>query len=755
MWNRFDIDREKLNLYDNPNFEEGSGITNRQELVSGVREYIERYKNESNTIIKARAIEYVCDNAAIEVNPIDWFGINFFGWFTWPKADKVYKELGVGEPYSALKPLRFLVENWICKVPRPAEYKEAEHLYRECGLGNIAYDYDHSVPDWDSVVGLGFKGILERARKNRALYESNGTLTKEKEDFYNGIEIAYSAVIRMYERVVVCAEKHINDDEKMPVMIKALKTVINGAPETFYEFLLLIYLYQMVQEHIDCVQVRSLGNIDVDGYKYYKNDIEKGTLTKEKAIELLRYFYEKFTNQAHKFGQPLYFGGDDDNGESLINELSYTMIEAYDRSCIVNPKLFIKVSTKTPDKFLKTVLDMMRRGNNSVVFVNEDLGAEIMRKLGKDEADTKRLIATGCNNFISRGNECTVEHIYVNLVKAVEFAFNNGVDPILKEKIGCNTGDVSDFKTFEDFKSAYLKQAEFCLNKAFVMADFIDENLFYFNPTPIYSGAISDCAKSGKDVANGGIKYANTTMFLSCHATVADSLYMVKKYVYDLKKYTIEEVKNALLANFEGYEEMYETFKNDPEKYGNDYNSVDSIFTEVTEHMGNLVNGRKNKRGGMFVANGESIINAHNWANLCGATPDGRKRGDLLSKNMSASTYMDKKGITAHIKSVTKIDATTYPYGCPFDYLLHPSATQGEEGLNAWLGLLRTFNKRGGFGFQGSVQDSKTLKDAQAHPEKYPNLQVRISGWSWYFTKMEKKYQDEFIRRAEVMESVM
>ncbi len=150
--------------------------------------------------------------------------------------------------------------------------------------------------------------------------------------------------------------------------------------------------------------------------------------------------------------------------------------------------------------------------------------------------------------------------------------------------------------------------------------------------------------------------------------------------------------------------------------------------------------------------NGESIWFAEKFGALCGATPDGRHKGDVLSKNMGESMGMAKKGITALIKSVTKIDATNYAYGAPFDYILHPSATSGDDGLEAMLGLLRTFMARGGYGMQGNVLDSKTLRDAQKHPENYENLQVRICGWNWYFNKMEKLYQDEFIKRTESIE---
>ena len=241
-------------------------------------------------------------------------------------------------------------------------------------------------------------------------------------------------------------------------------------------------------------------------------------------------------------------------------------------------------------------------------------------------------------------------------------------------------------------------------------------------------------------------------MFLSCHATAADALMMVQKHVYDLGTCSIEQMRDGIMANWEGYESLRETLRNDTEKFGNNIDSVDTLACELLNHFTSIVTSRRNKRGGHFVVNGESIWFSHIWADKCGATPDGRARGDLLSKNMSASIGQDRRGITAHIQSVTKIDATNLAYGCPFDYMLHPTAVKGEDGLDAMLGLLRTFMKRGGYGFQGNVHDSKTLKDAQIHPENHRGLQVRISGWSWYFTRMEKNYQDEFIRRAEFEE---
>lgn len=746
LWNQFDKVRSNLNLYDNPNFEPESGIADRDEIVDGVKRLMDKMKDQPHPIVKAKAIEYVLDNAAIEVNPSDWFGLNFCGWLTQKAADNAEKYPGMK------KPLGVLNTQWLSELETTPEFDEATKDIAETGAGIFWADYDHSVPDWDSVIGLGIKGLLKRAEYYHKEKISNGTLTEKQDVYYKSIFITYNAMIRICNRFLECAKKHESHNEKMPLMIECLDVVTNSTPKTLYQYLMLIYIYHLMQEYVDIIQVRTLGNLDVDGYPFYKADVENGRLTPENAEELFRFFFEKYTNQGHIHAQPLYFGGFDENGDSLINELSYIMLTAYDKSCIVNPKLFVKVMPNTPDKFLKKALEMIRRGRNCIVFINEELGCEISRKLGRTEEETRRLVGTGCNNFASRGKETTPEHMYVNLAKGIELVFTNGKDPLTGAAIGCETGDVADFETFEDFKNAYVKQTEHLIKKAFVISDFYDSHLLDINPAPMYSATMPDSVKCGRDAYQDGVKYNNTVMFLSCHATAADSLMMVKKHVYDLKTTTITELKNAVLNNWEGYEDLREIMISDPEKFGNNIDSVDTLAVEMLDHFTTMVTSRKNVRGGHFVVNGESIWFSHFWADKCGATPDGRIRGDLLSKNMSASIGQDRKGITALIQSVTKIDATKLAYGCPFDYMLHPSAVKGEDGLDAMLGLLRTFMKRGGYGFQGNVQDAATLRDAQIHPENYQNLQVRISGWSWFFTQMEKEFQDEFIYRAELEE---
>ena len=766
LWHRFDLDRKKLNLYDNPHFEPGSGIRSRDAIVFEITRMLDEMSGQPHPIIKARAFAFALDHAAIEVNPIDWFGWNICGWLT-PKGEEklrkqheafldVHANSTVSDDDAVhtvmvhRSPLAPLNVRWCAEIQPTPEFEAAAANIAETGAGIFWPDYDHSVPDWASVERLGFPGLLARAKRIHQEKAEQGGLTEQQEIYYQSVEIEYEALVRLMFRFLDVARRHVQDDEKMPIMIECFEALSQGAPRTTYQVLALIYFQHLIQQYFDEIQVRSLGNLDVDLWPYYANDLAEGLLNREQCKELFRYFFEKYTNQGHIHAQPISFGGYDKEGHSLINDLSFIMLEAYDESRLVNPKLILKVMPNTPDAFLRKALDMIRHGVSTIVFINEELAYRTSLKMGRTEEEARNLVGTGCNNFATRGHETVPEHMYVNLAKGVELAFNNGVDPLSGSYIGCETGSVANMRTFEEFKAAYIQQVECLINKAFIISDFYDSHLLDYNPAPMYSGTMPESLACGRDAYHDGVKYNNTVMFLSCHATAADSLMMVKKYVFDKKLVTLEALRDILNNNWQGHEDLRIQMLDDPEKFGNDLDEVDALATSLLAHFSQMVVSRRNVRGGHFVVNGESIWFSHRFGAKCGATPDGRMAGDLLSKNMSAAMGQDRNGITALIHSVTKIDATTFAYGCPFDYMLHPSAVQGEEGLDAMLGLLRTFMKRGGYGFQGNVADANTLRDAQKHPENYESLQVRVCGWNWYFNNMEREFQDEFIRRAEL-----
>jgi len=212
------------------------------------------------------------------------------------------------------------------------------------------------------------------------------------------------------------------------------------------------------------------------------------------------------------------------------------------------------------------------------------------------------------------------------------------------------------------------------------------------------------------------------------------------------------ELRDALRADWVGYEELRTRLYCDPEKYGNNLEAPDAFAVELANNMIRRVTGRKNKRGSEFVCHFETIDRCFRSGKVTGATPDGRKARAPFSKNLNAAFGQDRKGLTAMMLSACKLDATLMPMGAPVDFMLHSSAAKGQEGLEAMVQLLRTFCRLGGYALQGNVLDAQFLRDAQKHPELYQNLQVRVSGWNWNFVDMDKEYQDIFIMQAEAAE---
>lgn len=739
LWNRFELDKAYLNKFENPNFEPGSGVDDRKVILAELQKMAYQLRDLPHPIIKARMLAFVLLHAKIEVNPRDWFGCNIAGWVPCRKE----------WPFRVLQGV--ITDMWeknLFELPEAREVKATIDLARETGAANMYADYDHTQPDWDSILTLGFKGLLNRIRQYKAQKLADNSLTEAQSVYYEAGEIAYSALISLMYRFVACAKLHVHDDDRMPMVIESLTHIAEGTPQNIYDAMQLTYIYHMIQEYIDAVQVRTLGNIDGLYYRFYKKDIADGIFTKEQIKELLKYFLYQFHMQGHPQGQPVYFAGSDANGNTMVNELSYLILEAYDEIDVFNPKLQIKVAENTPDAFLKKALDMIRRKNSSIVFLNEEAGYRAFRKMGKTEEEARNLEVSGCYNFAVRGKETMPVHARINLAKGIELAFNNGVDPLTGKPVGIETGPAERLKTFEDFYHAYIRQIEHLIQKAFLVSDFIDANLLKLNPTPLFSGTMIESVRDGRDAYYNGAKYNNTTIAISCPATVADSLAIVKKYVYDEKLLTLSELNAILLSDWEKNRDLQIQILKDKDKYGNNLDHVDQYTVAIMKHFSGMINGRKNVRGGYYVTCGDSIDFAVIFGRKTGATPDGRNSRAPLSKNLIAVSGQDRDGITSLINSVTKIDVSDFEMGAPFDFVLHPSVVQGDDGLNAMLTLLRTFMKKGGYSIQGNIFSTEMLRDAQKHPEKYAHLQVRVCGWNAYFNTLDKAAQDEFIRQS-------
>ncbi len=276
---------------------------------------------------------------------------------------------------------------------------------------------------------------------------------------------------------------------------------------------------------------------------------------------------------------------------------------------------------------------------------------------------------------------------------------------------------------------------------------------FFANPCEIlrfrdkHNGLVIE---KGMDVHEYPLKYNNLSLKHHGHATTVDSLVAVKKYVFDRQEISLAELREALKQNWVGFEELQRKITADSEKYGNNLPLPDKIMTDISNHLADRYCGRKLKRGGVLRLGTDSVYHCVIHGKVTSATPDGRNAGQPISKNMCASDGMDRGGITAYMQSVLKIDVASFVDGVPLDYILHPSAVEGEKGLADFVSLIKNFLDNGGFCIQGNIVSQATLKDAQLHPEKYATLQVRVCGWNEYFVKLGKVKQDMFIKQCEV-----
>lgn len=745
LWNRYDTDRPFLNMYAAEHFEPGTGFTDPDAIEKEILHIDDEMKGQPHAIIKAKAFAFVLDHCAIEVNPRDWFGVNVAG-IRFGGSPVGLRHTNQNSGGKASKPLRVLCARWGSEVLSTADqavHDAMENVYKT-GSGSFWADYDHSVPDWDAILRYGFPGLLERARQMRS---ARTELTEAQRVYFDAIEITYESLIRFMHRLADSAHRRAAEDERMPMREKCLRNLALNAPQNTYEAMQLIYLFHLLQQYLEAVQARSFGDLDRLLYPYYLKDIDQGTFTKEQIKELLQYLFIQYDFQNHPYNQPMAIGGIDRNGNAIANELSGLICDAYYDANIVNLKIFLCLSEKTPDWLLKKTLEQVRGNRGSYVYMNADRAPAIMERSRGGKIEPWQVGTWGCFNLNLKGGDTDCLHARFNTAKPIELALNNGVDPATGIRMGAETGKAEDLKTFADFEKAFYTQLDGMVQRGITISNFYDGNISVINPAPMDSATLSYSLEKAEDA----FKYGVSTVCFSCAGTAADSLAMVRKYVYEQKEVTLAELRDILNANWEGHEALRLRISRDPEKYGNNIDSVDQFMLDIYKHLDEKLM-ISNKRNGRFQLGASSIDYHIRYGAQTGATPDGRHAGEPLSKNIGASIGKDRSGLTALVLSASKIDATKIPGSGVLDFLMHPSVCRGEEGLDAMATMIRTYFARGGYSMQGNVTDAATLHDAQEHPENYEGLQVRVTGWNWRFNDMTKQYQDEIISRLEGVE---
>ena len=504
------------------------------------------------------------------------------------------------------------------------------------------------------------------------------------------------------------------------------------------------------------------GHIDQHLFPFYQKGIADGTLTRDKAKELISCLWIKFNNQPAppKVGVTalesgtyndftnINIGGVDRNGNSATNEISYMILEIQEELHELQPGLSIHIAENTPDEFLLAGIKVIRQGHGYPSIFNPDTYVKEMVRAGKTLEDAREGGCSGCIEVGAFGKEAYLLTGYLNTPKILEITLNNGIDPETGKKLGLETGDPRTFKTFEELYEAWHKQMAYFVNLKLSVNNYIERMFSLYAPATFLSLYIDDCIEKGKDYYSGGARYNTTYIQCTGLGTITDCFTTLKKHVFEEGKYTMDEILKAVAKNWEGEEKMRQYIRNHTPFFGNDDEYADTIAVRVYDDLVKAIEGRPNTRGGKTELNMLSTTCHNYFGSVCGATPNGRMAHFAISDGTSPAHGSDSHGPTAVIKSLGKLDQTKSG-GTLLNVRFVPALLKREEDQKKLGSLIRTYFKFGGHHIQFNIVDTATLYDAQKHPDEYKDLLVRVAGYSDYFNDMTEQLQNEIIARTE------
>lgn len=592
----------------------------------------------------------------------------------------------------------------------------------------------HSNPDYGRIINFGTDRIRTIIAENRDKYPDEAW-------FYNSCSHLLDALDvfgkRYRKAALQSAEKCENADDKefYLKMAKAFETV---PKEPAYDFMSAMCSFMLVF---------ALDGSDSPGrFDQYMYPAYEKTENKEEVTDLLDRLWDYF--KEHRSWN-LCISGSDENWCDESNDLTYAILSMVRRKGYNTPNLTCRVHRNTPDKLWNEIADTLAVGTGLPSLYNDDVVCVALQKIGISPEDSHDYCMNGCNQIDILGkSHMGLEDGEVIFTKCLEFALHNGVDTMSGERISIETGDPTAFDTYERFERAFTEQLEFVTYNSCSSANRWQHTRGVFQPHPLRSCLIEGCLEKGRDYRNGGPLYNHAQILAEGIADTGDSLYAVKKLVFDEKKYTMSDLINALNANFEGYEKLRHDFKN-CEKFGNDIEAVDEITAKALNRFFTVLKRNNTYRGGVFTGGCSTFNRAANYGRQTGALPNGKLKGEpLLADSIAATPGRDKKGPTAQIKSVLKYNHTDACSGFVFQNKFEKKMFASEKGKASFIALAKAFFAGGGQQYTITVISREDLLDAKKHPENHRNLIVRVGGYSDYFTNLSDELQDNVIERT-------
>jgi len=503
------------------------------------------------------------------------------------------------------------------------------------------------------------------------------------------------------------------------------------------------------------------GHLDQHLQPFYEKGLAGGTLTREQAKELISCLWIKVNNHpappkvgvtAKESGTYNDFtnvnlGGLNREGVSGVSEVSYIILEVADELHLLQPQPSVHISAKTPDRFLRAACRVIRKGYGYPSLFNTDEYVMEMLRMGKSVEDAREGGCSGCIETGAFGKEAYILTGYLNVPKVLELALNNGVDPLTGTKVGPATGDPLTFDCFDQVYAAFEKQLAWVVDLKVRVNNAIERIYALQSPAPFLSVVINGCIAKGQDYYNGGPCY-NTNYIQCCGiGTVTDSLSAIKTHVFDEKTVGMDRLLKALALDFRGEELLRNQLKNKTPFFGNDDDRADTIMKRVYDSLFAAIEGKPNTKGTAYHLDMLSTTCHVYFGKMLGATPDGRLSGAPESDGTSPSQGADRKGPTAVIQSLAKMDQIKSG-GTLLNMRFLPSVLKSEQDLEKLAQLIRTYFRMNGHHIQFNVVDTETLRRAQAAPDEHRDLLVRVAGYSDYFVDLDRYHQEEIISRT-------
>ena len=623
---------------------------------------------------------------------------------------------------------------------------------------SIGMHYGHNIIGYEKVLKKGFLGIKQEAEERLARLDLADPEDLGRVPFLEGVVMAMTAVTELGQRFASKArERAEEEDAQRKAELLRIADIFDrvpaSPPTTFYEAIQLCYLTWVLSLWENRYQGgESVGRVDQYLYPYYESDLREGRISKEEAQELIDCFLIKL-NQAPPVAA-VTVGGVNTDGSDATNALSYMVIEGMMHTRLRQPFFSVQVHNRMPDDLLIKACELCAVGTGHPQFINNDV--LVYQALARGSSggpamtleDARSGAPIGCIELGIPGKDSG--YLYYgspNLASAMELAMTNGVSRSSNRKIGLETGDPRQFKSFEEVKAAFVKQVAWIRRNTQIGGNRMEQRIIDLAPTVYESALIEDCIENGVCREEGGAHYNfNTACVVSGPADAGDSLAVIKRLVFEDKKITMDQLCDALDNDFEGYEDIRKMCLAVP-KYGNDDDYVDKEVAWVMHEFVAEFKMMKNLRGGYGCPGGSPMHQYVPLGKVVGALPSGRKAWEPLADSASPSAGKDVNGPTAVFKSIGKVDNVEILGGVILNMRVDPAIFEGGN-MQRLAGLIRAFIDQKIYHVQINVVSTETLMDAQEEPEKYRDLMVKVAGYNAFFTQLSKEHQDPIIART-------